>query len=183
MQIFADFDNAGNIIVNSSIPVTVFFSKPVSGLMFSFYDSDNGTVNGGAYTDLINGILAPTANGTAVLPVSLTATSATTNTTSIDPMTGGRISAVAGSASNNQNAAGGNVAVDFGSTAITQFTFTYTDTASPNAAANTAHSTLQIIALSNLTFTTVPEPSTWPCFVAAGGLGVWTLRRRARRQI
>ena len=181
LQILADFDNsAGYIIANSSIPVTVFFSKPVSGLIFSFYDSDNGTVNGGGYTDLVTGILATAAAGGNVIPASLAATNSSLNTTSIDPVTGGRISAVAGSASNPQSAAGGNVAVTFGNTPISSFTFNYTDTASANAAANTVHSTLQIVALSNLQLN-VPEPSTWAMLGVGGVAGACALRRRARR--
>ena len=43
------------------------------------------------------------------------------------------------------------------------------------------HSAIQMFALSNLEFTTVPEPSTWALVGVAGIAGAWTLRRRARR--
>ena len=176
LQILADFDNsAGNIISGAAIQVTVFFSKPVSNLMFSFYDVDNGTVNGGAYNDYVTNIFGLGTGGAQVRPMNLTP--GTDNNSALGTNSG----SFTATGNNNQYAAGGNATVNFGGTAVTQFTFTYTDT-DANVTNPPTHSVLQIIALSDLTFATVPEPSTWACFVAAGGLGIWTLRRRALRR-
>ena len=186
LQIFADFDNsAGNLIAKSGIPVTIFFSKPVSNLIFSFYDIDGtaGTPASGntpatlPFNDRISGIFGLGTGGALVPPISLTPGS--TNTSSLDSTNGGSFSAT--NNLNAQNASGANATVTFGNTPITQFSFTYTDVAADTGGA--AHSATQIISLGNLTFTTVPEPSTWACFVMAGGLGAWTLRRRARRTV
>lgn len=177
LQIIANFDNAGALIANAGISVTVFFSKPVSGLMFSFWDVDNGTVaNNGPYNDFISNISAitvasPGNPATTIRPTSLAPGG--TNTSANGTTSG----SFTGSANNAQTSAGGNAMVNFGTNQITQFTFTYGD----SLAAGSAHSNLQIIALSDLTFTTVPEPSTWACFAVAGVAGVWTLRRRVRR--
>ena len=65
----------------------------------------------------------------------------------------------------------------FGNTPITQLTFTYTDAASPTG--GTAHSTLQVLGLGDLTFTTVPEPSPLALF-GIGGVAGWLLLRTLR---
>ena len=172
LQIFANFDNAANnIIAGSGIPVTVFFSKPVSNLIFSFYDVDgNNATAAQSFNDQVTNIFGLGTGGGSVAPISLTGSSS-------NAVSNGGFLANNTPSANNTN--GGNATVTFGNTPITQFTFTYTDPAAVNG--GTAHNAQQIIALGDLTFTTVPEPSTWACFVMAGGLGVWTLRRRARR--
>ena len=176
LQLFANFDNGANIIAGAGISVTVFFSKPVSNLIFSFYDVDASAAGSTTpFNDYVTNISGRGTGGATVVPTGLTPGVA--NTASL----GSTFGSFTGTGTSNQNVADGNGTVTFGPTPITQFTFTYTDTAANPGGA--AHSATQIIALGNLTFTTVPEPSTWACFAMAGGLSVWTLRRRARRQV
>ena len=174
LQIVADFDNAtgGNIAAGSSLLVTVFFTRPITNLSFSFYDVDNGSTGSGPYNDVVSNIFGLGTGGASVPPVSIA------DGTANGHVIGANSATITATGNSAQNAGAGNSTVTFGNTPITQFSFTYTDTSS--AAGGTAHSTVQIMALGDLTFTTVPEPSTWTLAGAGGLLALgWAVRRRA----
>ena len=177
LQLLANFTDGTNIIKNAGFSVTVFFSKPVTGLSFSLYDIDTNAAGNATYHDLVNNISGKAfLRGGTVVPSSMG--NGADNGYTLTPTTPGTFT---GTASSAQNVGDGNGTVNFGLTPISSLTFFYTDTDA--AAGGIAHSTTQIIALGNLSFTTVPEPSTWACFAMAGGIGAWTLRRRARRTV
>lgn len=170
LQMVVDFtSNADSTLVN------IFFAKPVVSLSFSLFDVDSGTVTGsGAYQDRISAIQGLSTAGGTVTPSSLT-NIGTGATNTID--SGTQATAIsqssAAQASNN-----GNINVAFSSTTpITQISFLYGDV----VATGTAHSNVQLIALSNLTFTTVPEPGT-TALLATGVMvaGVIAFRHRPR---
>ncbi len=194
LQILSNFDNGTAYIAGSGITVTVFFSKPVSNLLFSFWDVDT-SVPGSAtpYNDQITSLTGKNTLGAFVAPVSIANGAANTygtGTFANNVNGGGAYATITGKGNaiqgvgtpgaNSSPAAAGVATVQFTGTPITQFSFTYQDT---GVTGTNGHAGIQMFALSDLTFSTVPEPSTWACFVMAGGLGVWTLRRRARRTI
>ena len=176
LQIVADFANGSGNSNGGSIPVTLFFSKPVVNVSFTFFDVDLGNFGSPSapYQDLINNIYGlSSANGAHVYPPTLTPTSATPSAA----VTGaGTINAaITATANNAQNGANGNVLVSFDSTTpISQFTFTYGDVLTSGA-----HSTLQIIGVSNVNFTSVPEPGTL-VWAGLGAVGAVVMARRRR---
>ncbi len=62
LQLVANFSNStsvtssGAFIGGASDTVTIFFSKPVLNVAFTFYDIDQGTLSGGVYTDFVSNI-------------------------------------------------------------------------------------------------------------------------------
>ena len=194
LQILANFDSGTVLAANAGITITVFFSKPVSNLLFSFWDVDTNAAGANAYNDLITNLYGR--NSTSTNPNSNIIPGRVSNGAANNYGTGsnanGSYATVTGAASAIQGAgtpangalpaAAGVATVQF-SQPVTQFSFTYTDTNVTNANGTTTHSAIQMFGLSDLQFTTVPEPSTWAFFAAAGGLSFWTLRRRARQQV
>lgn len=194
LQILANFDNGTVLAANAGITITVFFSKPVSGLLFSFWDVDTNASGGNAYNDRINFLTGRTTAGTFVAPSPISSGAANTFSTGTfaSNVNGGGGYGVITSSANavqgyNANIAAGSLAAGAGTTTIqfaqtiTQFSFTYQDTNVGTTDGTTTHSNIQLFALSNLQFTTVPEPSTWAMVGVAGIAGAWALRRRARR--
>ena len=156
LQIFANFDtgspNGTTIVKGASITVTIFFSKPVSGLLFSFWDVD-ASVDGSnnPYTDLISNLHGQVGlNGASVAPFSIingaanptstTAPNGAANTSNIAATTAsitGTGSAIQGAGTPGTgvfNASSGRSTVQFGNTPIDRFSFTYTDPAAAGCA-------------------------------------------------
>ncbi len=158
LQLVADFANA-----TQYIKVTVVFAKPVTNVSFNFFDVDSGTVNNGQYQDQIRTVQGLGTNGTTLYDATFSNTNSTTNTVDNAAHTATAI-AVSGTSSAASNSGAGNVAASFGNNQITQFSFIYGD-AIPGT---TAHSAVQLIGFSNITFTNVPEPGT----LALVGLGL-----------
>lgn len=164
--------SSGSFISGASDTVTVFFSKPVLNVSFTFYDIDQGTLSGGVYTDFVSNIFGMGTGGATIAPISLTPSNIDNKlVTTANIATTGFL----GTGSANQNVSDGNATVVFDSThPITQFSYTYGDTAT----AGSTHSPLQIIALGNVGYTVAPEPSTW----AMLGLGAAAAAAAAYRK-
>ena len=169
LQLGADFATNTQYML-----VTIFFAKPVTSVTFSVFDVDTPTAaQTTQYADQVRAIQGvSSANGTTVTPVSLTNVSNTY--TSVDSAT-----QVTGKANSDQTANTANATATFSSsTPISQFSFVYGD----GYTGTTAHATQQLIALGNISFTTVPEPGT----LAMLGLGVFgaagiAFRRRTQK--
>lgn len=193
LQILANFDSGTTttLIAGSGISVTVFFSQPVSGLLFSFWDVDTSqTGSTTPYKDVITSLTGKNTLGAFVAPglvANGSANSFSTGTFASNVNNGGSFATITGQANAAQTGAGGGNAlaaaagaatVQFTGTPITQFSFTYQDY---GVTGTGGHSQIQMFGLSNLSFTTVPEPSTWATVGLASVAGAWALRRRARR--
>ena len=177
LQIGADLVNSTNGI--GSITVNLFFAKPVTNLSFSYFDVDinsAATNTSAAYADQINNIYGTTATNAKVYLGTNGLTPGTAN--GLTGTAGNATYGVLDSANNVNNLAAGNATATFTSaTPITELSYTcgdgYTGTGT--------HGTAQITALSDLNFTTVPEPGT-TAMMALGGLGAGMVafcRRRA----
>lgn len=155
--------------VTQSLLVSILFAQPVVSATFSFFDVDTNAANATTFfTDRVSAIQGSFNGGTAVIPT-------VTNTGSTTDSVSGNV--VTGTGTNAQNAAGSNALVTFDSTTpITQLTFVYGD-----AYTGANHATTQVVALSNLTFTTVPEPGT-VALLTLGMFGVGTAALRRRRR-
>ena len=178
LQIAADLvSSTGGI---GSITVNLFFAKPVTSLSFSFFDVDiNAAANNtsGAYADQITNIYGTTTSNAKVY--------LGTNSNTLTPGTANGLTGTAGtatygvlaSANNVNNLAAANAAVSFTSaTPFTELTYTYGD----GYVGSGTHGAAQITALSDLNFTTVPEPGTL-AMLSLGAFGAGLIAFRQRR--
>jgi hypothetical protein len=138
-----------------TITVTVSFSRAVTINSFSIFDID--TFNTNSFQDQIRNIQATLSGGGTVYG-NLTATDPAYVTVSGSGTAAGTFTAVlgaGGSGGAGNNTDDGTGTINFGTSSITSFQFTY-----GNGSGSIADPTSQHVALGDITFT-VPEPSTY----------------------
>ena len=157
----------------SSITVTVSFKtldgatpRSVSSVNFQLFDVDLGNAS---FVDQVRNIQA-------MLGVAVTQPAAVTGTAGGNTVTGSSATSfvVTGAAPIGNATGGANVTVDFGAQALTSFSFTY-----GNAGTAPANPNRQGIALHDINFIPVPEPSV---VSLVAGLGVCALVIARRRR-
>ena len=172
LQVGVNMVNSTNGI--GSVTVNLFFAKPITNAQFSFFDVDINSANAtGQYVDQIRSIVGTAVNGSPVYLSSLTGSA--DNTVSGTTSTASAY-AVTANANNVNNLAAANATATFGATPITEISYTYGDAYTGTG----THGTAQITALSDFTFTTVPEPGT-TAMMALGAIGAGLIAFRRRR--
>jgi hypothetical protein len=138
---------------SQSVTVTIDFSAlytlGVQNVSFTLFDVDFANSGGSTYQDQLNSITALSIDGTTLIAPTITTSVSNTLTGS------GLTQVVDGTASVNDldaTSANGNVTINFGTTAIKSFTFTYT-----SGSGTVADPTYQHIGIHDITFTPVPE--------------------------
>lgn len=169
---------------NQMSRLVITFATPVTSLTFRITDIDTGgAISGGVYPNWQDRLIVSAKNGAnsvnvianpTTVPDSFTIDNSYTHT---GDTTGGFSSQItADQADVDPDESNGNITLTFGS-ALTTVTIDYFSGA--NGPTNPA---LQLIRIANLTFTSVPEPSTWAMMLVAmacGGLAVQRKRHRA----
>jgi hypothetical protein len=143
---------------NSYVQVTITFAAPVSSVSFTIWDVDK---TAGSWIDSITGISAQPWSTGGPIAATITHPTATYNTISGSGTLGATVTGIA-SANNTTNQ--GNVTFDFGTAAITSFTFRWSNT-DPGLAT-------QYIGISPITYTAVTLPEVGSTI---GALGVCAL--------
>ncbi|MDX6766763.1 MAG: PEP-CTERM sorting domain-containing protein [Candidatus Methylacidiphilales bacterium] len=145
LHLAADYTNT-----TQSLTVTFTFSRQIANLAFTIYDVDY-SASGSPFQDQIRNISA--SFGTSTYNATVTASTANQAANS-----GLANATITGIATNVDGSAGGdgNGGISFGSQGITSASFTWGS--GPGAPTNPFQ---QWIAISNLDYTVVPEPSTW----------------------
>jgi hypothetical protein len=153
-----------------SITVTVTFSSFVNNISFSLFDVDADTTGGAdtGYRDQIRNITAFDGTNT------FAASSVTGGTDNTIAGTGTGITAT-GISSAAEGTTDGIVNISFGSNAVNSITFTY-----GNSSAAPTNPGIQWIGFGDVTYTVVPEPSTYFSAVLLGALLVLHQRKRRR---
>lgn len=172
LEISVDFSNR-----SQAVTVTVNFSNTytqgVQGVSFTIFDVDFQNGGGSTFQDEIRSIRAVGADGVTLIAPTIT----------VGPdvsLTGSGLNYVATGILTNTDTGGssgdGNVTISFGSTAISSFTFTY-----GSGSGTVADPTYQHIAISDITFTPVPEIN--PSLAAACSclLAAFVIRRHNAR--
>ena len=155
---------------------SALYPQGVNNVSFSIFDVDfaSSSGNSGAnFQDQIRNITATTVGGATISPLSIT-------TSSANALTGSGLGqVVTGIATAGDTTSAGNVLIDFGTAAITSFTFTYGSGSGTNA-----DPTAQHIAIGDISFTPVPEMNpAWTAFGSCGfaALGALLHRRKVRK--
>ena len=164
---------------SQTVTITVNFStlypQGVNNVSFSIFDVDFASSPGGSganFQDQISNITATTVGGSIISPFSITTSADNTLSGS------GLTQVVTGNATANDTTSAGNVLINFGTNAITSFTFTYGSGTGTNA-----DPTAQHIAIGDISFTPVPEINpAWTAFGSCGfaALGALLHRRKVR---
>lgn len=155
----------------SQITIQFMYTGGATNVSFSLYDVDWG--GNSSFIDQISNISATATAGGTVYPTTVTGSAANNVTGS------GSTYVVTGTSGSGDNSANGNVTINFGATAITSFTFQWSNEA-PTARTN------QHIGISPINFTSVgtafPEVnSSGAALILCGGiLGLGRFRRRYR---
>ena len=169
-------------LTSTTQSVTVFvdfraYAQGVENVSFSLFDIDfaNEGGNGADFRDQLRSITATAVGGGTVSPTITTSAGNSLSGTGVNQVVNG-IATVADSA------AGGNVLIDFGATAITSFTFTY-----GSGTTQKSDPTGQHMGLHDITFTPVPEinpalTAALSCFAATGLMVFHRARVKSRRQ-
>lgn len=172
LTLAADFaDNA------SSITVTVSFKsldgatpRTVSSVNFDLFDVDLGA---GSFVDQVRNIQA-------MLGLAVTQPQGVTGTAGGNVVTGSAATSftVTGTAPIDNATGGANVTVNFGTQALSSFSFTY-----GNATTAPGDPNRQAIALHDINFIPVPEPSSAVFLVAGLAAGALVIARRRRATV
>ncbi len=177
LTIFLDLTSTTQA-VTIFVDFTAFYPQGVQNVSFSLFDIDfaNEGGNGADFRDQIRAITGIAAVGGATVSPTIT-------TSAGNSLSGTGVNQVVnGIASVTDTTAGGNVMIDFGSTAITSFTFTY-----GSGTTQKSDPTGQHMGLHDITFTPVPEinpalTAALSCFAATGLIVFHRARIKSRRQ-
>jgi hypothetical protein len=176
LTIFLDLTSTTQA-VTLLVDFTGFYPQGVQSVSFSLFDIDfaNEGGNGADFRDQLRSITGIAVGGAVVSP--------TITTSAGNSLTGTGVNQVVnGIATIGDTAAGGNVLIDFGATALTSFTFTY-----GSGATQKNDPTGQHMGLHDITFTPVPEinpavAGALSCFAATGLMFLHRARVKSRRQ-
>jgi hypothetical protein len=157
--------------VTLNLTFSAQYTQGISNLTFTIFDVDYANGGGSTFEDQLSSIRGLDLNGNWVAP---TITTSANNT-----VTGVGLSRlVTGTATANDtgaNTGAGNVTISFGSTAITQFEFTY------GGGPTFANPTFQHIGLYNFSFTPVPEINpAWSAMLSCFAVVALILRHSAK---
>ncbi len=171
------------------VQVTVTFAKPVTNVSFTLWDVDKsiagqqGNGTGNSYTDLISNIGAKLVNGTTVAATTITdggsdgTDNSKTNSTTV---TGTQVTGGSNNGGTENDALNsGQVTINFGTQAITSFTFQWSNPGWING-----DGSQQFIAMGNINYTvSTPEVGSGLAAVAVCGCmvgGTWVRRRQMK---
>jgi hypothetical protein len=162
LHLAANFANTSERLI-----VTITFSRQIANLAFTIYDTDFSS-SGSPFQDQIRDISSSFGASTYFASVTASAANAVANS-------GLSNATITGTATNVDGSAGGdgNGGIAFGSQGVTSATFTWGS--GPGAPADPFQ---QWIAISNLNYTVVPEPSVWAAAALLLLLLGWDARRR-----
>lgn len=158
LTLFVDFSSQSQT-VTVTVDFSALYAQGVESVSFSIFDVDfaNENGNGASFQDQLTSVTGTGIDGSLIAPTITTSAANTLTGTGLNQIVNGTATAVdTGTASN-----AGNVTIDFGTSAIRSFTFTY------GGGTNTQNDpTAQHIGLYDITFTPVPEIN--PAFIALG---------------
>ncbi len=151
-----------------TITVTIKFSTTdyaagVDSVSFQLFDIDqSGSSPSANYTDQVTAIKGRYGTGAYVGPTTVTVGTKVTKSGSGTGIT------LTGNALNTDTTSGGNATIDFGSSAVTEVTFTYGN----DAAQTQANPATQVIGLYNITYRPRPVPEVSPGLAAIAVCGL-----------
>jgi hypothetical protein len=177
LTIFIDLSSTTQS-VTVFVDFAAFYPQGVQNVSFSLFDIDfaNEGGNGADFRDQLRSITGVAAGGSGtVSPTITTSAGNSLSGTGVNQVVNG-IATVA------DTSAAGTVLIDFGSTAISSFTFTY-----GSGATHKADPTAQHMGLHDITFTPVPEinpavAGAFSCLAATGLMFFHRARVKSRRQ-
>jgi hypothetical protein len=154
--------------VTLNLTFSAQYTQGISNLTFTIFDVDYSNVSGSTFEDQLSSIRGLDLNGNWVTPTITTSA----NNKVIGP---GLVVGTATANDTGTNTGAGNVTISFGSTAITQFEFTY------GGGPTFANPTFQHIGLYNFSFTPVPEINpAWTAMLSCGAVAALILRHSAK---
>lgn len=152
LTLACDFANT-----SQTVTVTIDFSAAyplgVQNVTFNLFDIDFSTANGSNFQDKITSISGMTPGNSTVYA---TLTGSTANQVSGSGTATATVVGIATANDTGTTSSAGNVTIDFGTTAVSRVTFTYTSGTGITGGAG-ANPTFQHIGISNVSFTPVPE--------------------------
>lgn len=176
LTIFLDLTSTTQA-VTIFVDFTAFYPQGVENVSFSLFDIDWAEEggNGADFRDQLRSITATAVGGGTLSPTITTSSGNSLSGTGVNQVVNG-IATIADSSAN------GNVLIDFGTTAITSFTFTY-----GSGETKKTDPTGQHMGLHDITFTPVPEinpalSAALSCFAATGLMIFHRARVKSRRQ-
>ena len=176
LVIAADFGaNTASLTVTVSFKTLSGTPQQVNGVNFDLYDIDLGT---NSWVDQIRTVQGVLGSNTTIKPTSVVGNTAGNSVTG-NSTTGFTITGTAQIDNTGANSNQANATVNFGTQAITGFSFVYgDDTSAP------ADPVRQVFALHDINFAPVPEPNT-ASMIGLGGLlaGFIFFRRRSQPSV
>lgn len=158
LTLFVDFSSQSQTIT-VTVDFSALYAQGVESVSFSIFDVDfaNQNGNGANFQDQLRSITATGIDGSLIAPTITTSAANTLTGTGFNQIVTGTATAV----DTGTGSEAGNVTINFGTSAIRSFTFTY------GGGTNTqTDPTAQHIGLYDITFTPVPEIN--PAFCAIG---------------
>ncbi|MEY2564283.1 MAG: hypothetical protein QOH88_2476 [Verrucomicrobiota bacterium] len=153
--------------VTLNLTFSAQYTQGISNLTFTIFDVDFSNVSGSTFEDQLSSIRGLALDGTWVTP--------TITTSANNKLTGGLVLGIATANDTGANTGAGNVTISFGSTAITQFEFTY------GGGSTFANPTFQHVGLYNFSFTPVPEINpAWTAMLSCCAVAALILRHSAK---
>jgi hypothetical protein len=154
--------------VTLNLTFSAQYTQGISNLTFTIFDVDYSNGGGSTFEDQLSSIRGLDLNGNWVTPTITTSA----NNKLIGP---GLVVGIATANDTGANTGAGNVTISFGSTAITQFEFTY------GGGSTFANPTFQHIGLYNFSFTPVPEINpAWTAMLSCCAVAALILRHSAK---
>jgi hypothetical protein len=162
--------NAQGITV--TIDFSALYANGVANVSFNLFDIDmadtGGNGSGSHYVDVIRSIYATSITGTQIVP---TITGLGANVSFSGSGTNQVLTGIASTADTGSTSADANATISFNATNIRSITFTYGDNSM------FADPTYQHIALDNISYSVVPEPSYLGACAAVVFLAIWSSGR------